>query len=55
MPECAELVRGTFDILKNAFALSLTPGSGPKQTIDVAAGANCGAFKPFGMWTTRPW
>lgn len=37
-------------------AIVLTPveggaGPGPKKTIDVAAGAKCSAFKPFGTWS----
>ena len=37
--------------LGDGFALASTPGPGPKKTIDVAAGAKCRAFKPFGTWS----
>jgi len=37
--------------LRDAFALAMTPGPGPKKTIDVQAGAKCSAYKPFGTWT----
>ena len=40
--------------LLNNFALGTTPGSGPKKSIDVAAGAPCSPFKPFGTWTVTP-
>ena len=36
--------------LRNGFVLGATAGSGPKQSIDVAVGARCGAFVPFGTW-----
>lgn len=32
-------------------ALGTTTGTGPKQTVDVSAGAECSAFKPFGTWS----
>jgi hypothetical protein len=32
-------------------ALGATAGGGPRQSIDVAAGAKCSPFKPFGTWT----
>jgi len=35
----------------SGFALAPAPGPGPKLTIDVAAGAKCSSFKPFGTWT----
>jgi hypothetical protein len=38
--------------LLNGFMLGTSPGSGPKKTIDVAAGAKCSAFKSFGTWVT---
>lgn len=38
--------------LVNGFNLSSSVGSGPKKTVDVAAGAKCSAFKTFGTWTT---
>jgi hypothetical protein len=38
--------------LLNGFTLGANPGPGPKQTIDVDAGAKCSSFKPFGTWTT---
>jgi Beta-propeller repeat len=37
--------------LLNGFALGTAPGTGPKQTIDVAAGAKCSPYKLFGTWT----
>jgi hypothetical protein len=40
--------------LINNFGLSLSTGSGPKQTIDVAAGAKCSAYKQFGIWSITP-
>ncbi|HKB88384.1 MAG TPA: hypothetical protein VKC53_01905 [Patescibacteria group bacterium] len=39
--------------LLNGFLLGTSPGVGPKQPIDVAAGAKCSSFKPFGTWTTN--
>jgi hypothetical protein len=38
--------------LIDQFALWTYPGVGPKKTIDVAAGAKCSPFKPFGTWLT---
>ena len=38
--------------LRDGFTFAVTPGAGPKKTIDVAVGAPCSAFKPFGTWTT---
>jgi YVTN family beta-propeller protein len=40
--------------LRDGFLLATTPGPGPKKTIDVAAGAKCSPFKPFGTWTAIP-
>lgn len=40
--------------LRDAFALSTTVGSGPRQLIAIAAGAKCSAFKPFGTWSITP-
>lgn len=40
--------------LRNAFALSQIGGTGPRQNIDIAAGAMCSAFKPFGTWSITP-
>ena len=37
--------------LGDGFALTSISGPGPKKTIDVAAGAKCSAFKPFGTWS----
>lgn len=37
--------------LRDGFTLTTTPGSGPRKTIDVQAGAKCSAFKPFGTWS----
>jgi FG-GAP-like repeat len=31
--------------------LSTSPGTGPKATVDAAAGAKCSAFKSFGAWS----
>lgn len=39
--------------LLDSFSLGTTTGS-TKKTIDVAAGAKCSAFKPFGTWTITP-
>lgn len=36
--------------LLNSSILGTTVGGGPKQTSDIAAGAKCSAFKPFGNW-----
>jgi probable HAF family extracellular repeat protein len=33
-------------------ALSTSVGVGPKKTVDIAAGAKCSPFKPFGTWAT---
>lgn len=38
--------------LRSGGVLSIIPGPGPKKTTDVAAGAKCSPFKPFGTWTT---
>jgi len=38
--------------LRNGAILSSVVGSGPRATIDVAAGAKGSAFKQFGAWTT---
>ena len=40
--------------LGGVFGLDLAPGPGPKKVIDVAAGSNCGAFKPLGAWSRTP-
>ena len=40
--------------LLNGFTLANAAGPGPKKTIDVAAGAKCSAFKPFGTWSVTP-
>jgi hypothetical protein len=40
--------------LRDGFVLNVTPGPGPKKTVDVAAGAPCSPFKPFGTWSTTP-
>jgi hypothetical protein len=40
--------------LRDVFTLSTTVGSGPRKTIDVAAGSPCSPFKLFGTWTTTP-
>ncbi len=40
--------------LVSSAMLSTSVGSGPKQTIDVAAGAKCSAFKQFGSWSVTP-
>jgi hypothetical protein len=37
--------------LWDGFALATTPGPGPKKPVDVAAGAQCSPFKPFGTWS----
>ena len=37
--------------LVSSAALSTSVGTGLKQTVDVAAGAKCSAFKLFGTWT----
>ena len=39
------------DYLIGGLALSSGTGSGPKLTVDVAAGAKCSAYKSFGTWT----
>ena len=38
--------------LRGGLILSPTIGAGPTLTLDVAAGAKCSAFKPFGTWST---
>lgn len=38
--------------LRSGAVLSIIPGPGSKKTSDVAAGAKCSPFKPFGTWTT---
>ena len=38
--------------LLDAFSLGSAAGSGPRKTIDVAAGAKGSAFKSFGTWST---
>ena len=38
--------------IRNAFSLATTAGPGPRQTIDVAAGAKCSPYKTLGTWTT---
>jgi hypothetical protein len=38
--------------LRDGFVLGTSPGSGPKKTIDVSAGAKCNPFKAFGTWST---
>jgi hypothetical protein len=40
--------------LLDNFLLSTTVGAGPRQNIDVQAGAKCSPFKPFGTWTITP-
>lgn len=40
--------------LRDSFILATTAGTGPKKTIDVAAGAKCSSFKSFGTWTVTP-
>ncbi len=40
--------------LWNNFILGTSVGFGPKETIDVAAGAPCSPFKLFGTWTITP-
>jgi len=40
--------------LLSGFTLGTNAGAGPKAIIDVAAGAPCSDFKPFGMWTITP-
>jgi len=40
--------------LRNNFVLSTAVGIGPKQKIDVAAGAKCSPFKTFGTWSITP-
>ena len=37
--------------LLDGSALGTSAGPGPKKSIDVAAGAKCSAWKPFGTWT----
>lgn len=38
--------------LLDGFLLGASPGSGPKQVIDVPAGAQCSPFKLFAAWST---
>lgn len=38
--------------LVDGFTLLTTPGVGPKEHIDIAAGAKCSPFKLFGTWST---
>jgi len=38
------------DYLLAGGVLGVSPGTGPKKTIDVPAGARCSAYKPFGTW-----
>lgn len=40
--------------LRDGFTLSTAVGSGPKKTIDIAAGSPCSPFKSFGTWTITP-
>lgn len=40
--------------LLTGFNLRTSAGSGPQQSINVAAGAQCSPFKPFGTWTITP-
>jgi hypothetical protein len=40
--------------LLDNFLLSTTVGAGPRQNIDVQAGAKCSPFKSFGTWTITP-
>jgi len=42
------------DYLLYGFVLGTSAGSGPKKTVDVAAGTRCSAFKSFGTWTIAP-
>lgn len=37
--------------LLDGFALGTAAGDGPKKSIDVAAGARCSDYKPFGTWS----
>jgi hypothetical protein len=37
--------------LLNGFTLGAVVGPGPRMTIDVQAGAQCSAYKPFGSWS----
>jgi hypothetical protein len=47
-----EAVAGlTTQYLLSGFALGNVPGGGPKQAINVAAGAKCSPYKLFGTWT----
>jgi len=38
--------------LLNGFTLGAVVGQGPRMTIDVQAGAQCSAYKPFRSWST---
>jgi protocatechuate 3,4-dioxygenase beta subunit len=40
--------------LLTGFNLGTSAGSGPQQSINVAAGVQCSPFKPFGTWTITP-
>jgi hypothetical protein len=40
--------------LRNGSLLSTTIGSGPKQSVVIATGSKCSAFKQFGTWTITP-
>jgi hypothetical protein len=40
--------------LLDNFLLSTTVGAGPRQDIEVQAGAKCSPFKPFGTWAITP-
>lgn len=40
--------------LLNSFLLGTSAGSGPQQSISVAAGAKCSPFKSFGTWSITP-
>jgi hypothetical protein len=41
----------TTDYLIAGNKLSTSPGTGPRATVDVAAGARCSDFKSFGTWS----
>jgi PKD repeat protein len=40
--------------LLDGLVLGISAGPGPKKNIDVAAGAKCSPFKPFGTWQVTP-
>ncbi len=42
------------DYLLTGSVLGISAGSGPKATVDIAAGAKCSAFKSFGTWVITP-